>query len=257
MRTVFLTVAAALLFSGCGAIRSYSYKQPKEPQSAKTKSAKSGDAKMRPYEVNGKSYTPTMVSIGEEFQGIASWYGPDFHGKLTANGEQYNMYDQTAAHKTLPMNTMVRVTNLTNKESVVVRINDRGPFVEGRIIDLSFSAGKKIGLEHSGTAPVRLHVLGFDGAIVASSTAVAPEQKSRVVKNFGIQIGAFKIEENAKKFAASNAIVDGNYRSKVQRFDGSGGSMYRVFLTGFGSEAEAKEFLRQDRFLGAFSISLE
>ena len=94
-----------------------------------------------------------------ELEGIASWYGPGFHGRRTASGEIYNMYAYTAAHKTLPLGTYVRVINLENGKSVVVRINDRGPFKKGRIIDLSYAAAKKIGMIEKGTARVRLEIL--------------------------------------------------------------------------------------------------
>ena len=105
---------------------------------------------LRPYSVMGETYYPKIVSPGTRYEGIASWYGPDFHGKKTSSGEVYDMYDFSAAHKTLPMNTMIRVTNKYNKKSIVVRVNDRGPFVKGRIVDLSFSAGKKLGLDKTG-----------------------------------------------------------------------------------------------------------
>ncbi|MBD3392374.1 MAG: septal ring lytic transglycosylase RlpA family protein [Chitinivibrionales bacterium] len=91
--------------------------------------------------------------------GVASYYGPGFHGKKTANGERFNMYRMTAAHKTLPFGTRVRVTNLDNGKSVIVRINDRGPYKKGRIIDLSKGAAKKIGMIGTGTARVRLQIL--------------------------------------------------------------------------------------------------
>ena len=91
--------------------------------------------------------------------GMASYYGPGFHGKRTANGERFNIHDLTAAHKTLPFNTRVQVTNLANKKSIIVRINDRGPFKKGRVIDLSKGAAKKIGLIQTGTAKVKLEVL--------------------------------------------------------------------------------------------------
>jgi rare lipoprotein A len=91
--------------------------------------------------------------------GLASYYGKDFHGRKTASGETFNMYDMTAAHKRLPFGTKVRVTNLKNGQSVVVRINDRGPFVHGRIIDLSYAAAKEIGLVEMGVTKVRVEVL--------------------------------------------------------------------------------------------------
>lgn len=103
-------------------------------------------ATMRPYKIAGKWYYPTLAKVGDVQRGIASWYGPNFHSKKTSNGEIYNMYADTAAHKTLPMNTMVRVDNKENGKSVIVRINDRGPFVSGRIIDLSNKAAHAIGM---------------------------------------------------------------------------------------------------------------
>ncbi len=95
----------------------------------------------------------------QEMEGIASWYGPDFNGKLTANGEVYNMDDMTAAHKTLPLGSVVRVNNLDNGKSVEVRINDRGPYVKGRIIDLSKAAAHAIDMGNGGTAHVRLDLI--------------------------------------------------------------------------------------------------
>lgn len=103
--------------------------------------------------------TPTMLAQAAK-SGRASWYGPGFHGKRTANGERFNQNAMTAAHRTLPFGTKVKVTNLHNGRSVVVRINDRGPFSRGRVIDLSKAAASVIGLFQSGTAPVRIQVLG-------------------------------------------------------------------------------------------------
>ncbi|MCK4577915.1 MAG: septal ring lytic transglycosylase RlpA family protein [Candidatus Marinimicrobia bacterium] len=99
------------------------------------------------------------VRIGQVIVGISSFYGPDFHGKLTANGEVYDMYGRTAAHKTLPLNTIVRVTNLSNGRSIIVRINDRGPYVAGRILDLSYGAAKKLGFLNQGTTKVKIEII--------------------------------------------------------------------------------------------------
>ncbi|RDU73488.1 septal ring lytic transglycosylase RlpA family protein [Helicobacter aurati] len=120
-------------------------------------------ATMRPYTIRGKTYRPHPVKVGDTFDGIASWYGPDFHAKATSNGETYNMHAHTAAHKTLPMNTIVSVFNKDNGKSTVVRINDRGPFVEGRIIDLSNVAARDIQMVGKGVANVRIEVVGFGG----------------------------------------------------------------------------------------------
>ncbi len=117
---------------------------------------------MKSYTVNGKRYEPFVPQIGQRFRGVASWYGPNFHGGKTANGEYYDMTTMTAAHKTLPMNTRVRVTNLDNGMSTIVRINDRGPFVNNRIIDLSQAAAEAIGMIKKGTARVELEVVDYD-----------------------------------------------------------------------------------------------
>ncbi len=110
-----------------------------------------------------------LYNLGFPFnqKGIASWYGKEDHGDLTASGEPYNMYEYTAAHRTLPFGTLVKVTNLKNGKSVIVRINDRGPFVKGRIIDLSYASAKKIGMIKQGTAPVSLEVVDVSGLSIA------------------------------------------------------------------------------------------
>ena len=109
-------------------------------------------------QLNGSNSEPLQVAHSVH-NGKASWYGPGFHGRLTANGERYNQYSLTAAHKSLPFGTKVKVTNVHNGRSVVVRINDRGPFVRGRVIDLSTAAARNIGMIHHGVVPVRLQVL--------------------------------------------------------------------------------------------------
>ncbi len=110
-----------------------------------------------------ESETPPSLSTkfrpGESFVGVASYYGPNFHGRQTANGETFDMYGITAAHKTLPFNTVVRVTNLKSNQSTLVRINDRGPFIPGRVLDLSYGAARKIGLLVDGTARVRIDII--------------------------------------------------------------------------------------------------
>jgi rare lipoprotein A len=119
-----------------------------------------------PYQVNGVWYTPA-VDYGYDETGIASWYGADFHGKLTANGETYDMNEVTAAHKTLPMPSLARVTNLENGRSLIVRVNDRGPFVAGRIIDLSRRSAQLLGLEGKGTGRVRVQILAEESREIA------------------------------------------------------------------------------------------
>jgi len=122
---------------------------------------------------------------GDIQTGLASWYGPDFHGKETSSKEIYNMYDMTAAHKSLPFGTHVMVTNLENGKSVMVRINDRGPFVKGRIIDLSYSAARILDMVDQGVVKVRIEVV----------EDMSPLKSSQ---RFSIQVGAFVFRENAE-----------------------------------------------------------
>lgn len=116
-----------------------------------------------PYEVNGKVYTVLPTAAGYRAEGIASWYGTKFHGNRTANGEIFDLYLPTAAHRQLPIPSYVRVTNLSNQRTVVVRVNDRGPFHAERIIDLSYAAAVKLGMAENGTAPVRVETVSMAG----------------------------------------------------------------------------------------------
>ena len=118
-----------------------------------------------PYIVDGKKYYPRK-NLNYDKKGIASWYGPKFHGKLTANGEIFNQYELTAAHKTLPIPSAVKVTNLKNNKSLIVRINDRGPFVNDRIIDLSYQSAKKLNMLKAGTGFVRVQVLRSESILL-------------------------------------------------------------------------------------------
>ncbi|WP_201354168.1 septal ring lytic transglycosylase RlpA family protein [Hydrogenimonas urashimensis] len=212
-------------------------------------------ATLRPYSINGKTYYPTVVSLGWQQEGVASWYGPNFHGGKTSNGETYNMYEMTAAHKTLPMNTMVRVINRRNGRSVVVRINDRGPFVKGRIIDLSYAAAKKLGIDRTGTAPVRLTVLGFDNIIASMAKQAGRRVKKEVVlSGFGVQVGAFKHYRGAEIYRNRYDNFEGRYHAEIRKFIVHGEPLYRVWLLGFKSEAEARDFIKAWGIPGAFII---
>jgi rare lipoprotein A len=181
----------------------------------------------KPYFVLGKWYYPIPTYRGQIFRGIASWYGPDFHGKLTANGEIYNMYGYTAANKILPLGTIVKVTNLNNYKSVIVRINDRGPFVKGRIIDLSYIAGKKIGIDKTGTAPVKIVVLSTP----ISKNLSKSKQKNGKIK---IQVGAFSSFRGAKRT-----------KNKYKRFNSyikNRNGIYKVYIGHFKTKKEANNF---------------
>jgi rare lipoprotein A len=154
------------------------------------------------------------VRSGVVERGIASWYGHPFHGRRTASGEVYDMHRLTAAHKTLPFGTLVEVTNLANRERVVVRVTDRGPFVRGRVIDLSYEAAKRIGMIGPGTARVELRVVGTDTAppVVAEAPKVAPPGSG-----FTVQVGAFQERQRAE---AVRSELARQYADVVVRSDG-------------------------------------
>lgn len=118
-----------------------------------------GTAKKSSYTVNGKTYTVSKPKKNYAENGVASWYGRKFHKRRTSSGERYNMYKLTAAHKTLPFATRLRVTNLNNGKNVIVKVNDRGPFVSHRIIDLSYAAAKKIGMVNQGLVKVKVETV--------------------------------------------------------------------------------------------------
>lgn len=162
------------------------------------------------YEVLGKRYTVMPSSDGYRERGVASWYGEKFHGNLTSNREVYDMYGMTAAHKTLPLPTYVRVRNLGNGREIVVRVNDRGPFVHNRIIDLSYSAALKLDMVGTGTSLVEVEAISFDGpsgdrpvraVTPAEAPAPAPLPASPQIDEDRIflQVGAFGSRDNAER----------------------------------------------------------
>jgi len=186
---VFLLLLPLLFAFSCGGER------PQVifvPQASKPKLEKRKKCKYT-YTVKGKTYCVRKSAAGFVQVGIASWYGPGFHGSKTASGEIYNMYKLTAAHKTLPLGTFVKVINLENGRSVIVKINDRGPFVPGRIIDLSYAAAKRLGMLKKGTAKVEIIALGKK-----VDHRYLPENYYR--GNFFVQVGAFRNKFNAYKF---------------------------------------------------------
>ncbi|MDX1587051.1 MAG: septal ring lytic transglycosylase RlpA family protein [Balneolaceae bacterium] len=166
-------------------------------------------------------------------EGVASWYGPNFHGKLTANGERYDMYGLTAAHRTLPFNTLLRVENKTNGESVVVRINDRGPFAKNRIIDLSRKAAEEIDMIGNGTAPVKLVLLEGD-----LENARTSDLKTAT---YTVQLGSFQSEEGA--FELSRKIKG----SRVEEIPLNNRTVYRVYYGIYIDKEEAERNMQQLR----------
>ncbi|PIS36229.1 MAG: septal ring lytic transglycosylase RlpA family lipoprotein [Nitrospirae bacterium CG08_land_8_20_14_0_20_52_24] len=170
--------------------------------------------------------------------GLASWYGADFHGKLTANGEVYDMYKISAAHKTLPLGSRVRVTNQKNGKSVVLRINDRGPFVDGRIIDLSYAAASLLGMADEGVVPARVETIELgdnryyapNGAVVSSGSMF-----------YTVQVGSFQQKENA--LTLKSALESRFEPVFIREWNNRAGLFYRVRVGKFSTEADAEDLL--------------
>ena len=220
--THLLLILLSITLASCGSSKT----KDGPPRSGSTRIPDlPGDAVPRPepksrygngpdYEVLGKHYTVMKSSHGYKERGVASWYGKKFHGRLTSNREPYDMYGMTAAHKTLPLPTYVRVRNLSNNRSIIVRVNDRGPFVHNRIIDLSYSAALKLDMVKSGTGLVEVEAISFDEPSgdrpVRRTTAPAPVARTpdpappQIDENrIYIQVGAFGSRENAENRLAT------------------------------------------------------
>ncbi len=197
----------------------------------------------KPYKVGKKWYQPIPSAKDFRQKGLASWYGKKFHGRKTSNGEIYDMYAMTAAHKTLPLGTHVRVTNLSNNKEIVVRINDRGPFVRSRIIDLSYTGAKKLGIVGPGTAPVKIVALGALNAASSGSDASYLPMNYYAGK-FTFQIGAFKDLKNAEKLVAK---LNKKYKNAhISPLKINGETFYRVRV---GKYSTLQEIIKDEDIL--------
>lgn len=261
---LFLILVASV-FNGCstrgkGVYRAYTpsttYSYNKSSHSSRLNKKTYSHPTMKPYVVRGIKYFPNVVEVGDNYSGVASWYGPDFHGKLTSNGETYNMHDMTAAHKTFPMNTIVKVINVENGLSAIVRVNDRGPFVGTRIIDLSNAAAHKIKMVGKGTAKVKLEVLGFQSK---GSTKIASKEDLKSIPqesqaaDYAIQIGSFSVFDGALKLQQKYNGQDG-YETIIKDIDNGASRAFKVWLKGFRSEKEARDYLASSIFHNSFIV---
>lgn len=229
------------------------------------------------YEVFGKRYYVLTTSDGYRERGVASWYGPNFHGKQTSGGEVYDMHAMTAAHKTLPIPTWVEVTNLTNGKRVIVKVNDRGPFVDDRIIDLSYSAAEALDMIKTGTARVQVRALGAPNAApalpvpVQASTAPAPARRGFSIiseaeadtprpgdvafRPLYVQVGAFAEQKNAQSLV--QRLRQGGFDNSFVVSTGQGSA--RIHRVRIGPLGNADEFdrIRYDlRAVGVFESRL-
>lgn len=245
-KQLFLYGCCFLLISSCAPKKSTVTRQPDEKTRTK--------ASQRPYTVLGQRYEPLQNHERFVQTGIASWYGKDFHGKKTSNGEKYDMYAMTAAHKTLPLGVYVKVRNTKNGRSEIVRVNDRGPFVKGRIIDLSYVAAKKLGVDVAGTAPVRIEALGYQ----QDSTGGYKEPATYDSGNYTVQVGSFKENANAERLSGEMKKLHGF--SEVRLTNVNGERFYRVYAGKYSSltAAEtAEENFGENGYPGSFVVSLD
>lgn len=217
---LLLLLAALVLLTGCGEKKRARVHVPPPPEASQPES------RPEPIEVPANA-KPILVETG-----LASWYGPPYHNRRGANGEVYDMNAMTAAHRTLPLNSVVRVTNLTTNQAALVRITDRGPFVDGRVIDLSLAAARETGVWRAGTAKVRLEVLQAPAPLATGG-------------RWCVQIGAFAEEEQAQKLKGRLAR---RYKTaKVLAFASPAGDYWvRVRVLG-DDRRRAEEILRENR----------
>jgi rare lipoprotein A len=208
-----------------------------------------------PYEIFNKKYYPIPSSDGYIENGTASWYGPNFHGLKTSNGEIYNMYEMTAAHKILPMDTMLLVTNLDNGRKTVVRVNDRGPFVQGRILDLSYKAAKTLEIVENGTARVQIVALA-EGEMRGLGQQPILHYKNLSIGEFYVQIGSFAQRFNAARL--QKRFTDAGHTTVIQKTFSPEPILYRVHVyvgKTLQDARRAEKALVERGYRGAFIIA--
>jgi rare lipoprotein A len=215
-----LAALTVLVGAGCAARHPSSSAAEPAPQFDSSPSAASATNEPRSDPLVG--HDAAAAAFAE--QGVASWYGLPFHGRRAANGEIYDMYKLTAAHRTLPFDTVVRVTNLSNGLHADVRIIDRGPFVEDRVIDLSLAAARALGMEATGTALVKLEVIASGAPLEGT---------------FAVQVGAFSERDNAERLKLRLAPRYGTV--SIQDYDAPAGRLYRVRVGSEPSVAAAQQ----------------
>jgi rare lipoprotein A len=183
----------------------------------------------KPYTVFGKRYVPLKSNAGFKQKGTASWYGKKFHGKRTSSGEPYDMYKMTAAHTVLPIPSYARVTNLKNRRSVIVRVNDRGPFKHNRVMDLSYAAALKLDVVETGTGQVEIIAINESKPVSKDLPAKELSKAEYTGQRVFIQLGAFSNQAAALNLQ-SQLQSDGYTNALIKRIEHNGLSIYRVRL---------------------------
>jgi len=210
----------------------------------------------RPYVAFDKKYTPMTKIIPFEEEGYASWYGKRYHGKKTSIGETYDMYQMTGAHKTLPLPCYIKVTNLKNKRSVIIRVNDRGPFIDERIIDLSYAAAHRLRIIETGSELVRIEMVNPSLTSKNIKEADNVTSANSSIKYFYIQAGAFSSEDNASYLI--NRLSKIQFRNSLNIKKLSKNSLHLVTIGPYDSKINAEQALKdisQKIQLNSFIIS--
>lgn len=248
LTTLFVGLLVVVFMTGCASVSPLSKRVHSTPSGSSSKPSGSYDPKTNPYTVMGKTYYPLQTAAGYDEVGKASWYGKDFHGKKTANGQIYNMYGVSAAHKTLPLGTKVRVTNLDNRRTIELVINDRGPFVHGRILDLSYGAAKKLDTVEQGVARVRITAIG---------TVTRPVSKyATAAKYYHVRVGAFAERANAER-TLRELKARGYGSAKITTVNRGGRKLHIVQAGSYTSrdKAESVQLRLKDAFPSCYIVS--
>ncbi len=262
-----LPLAAALLLAGCGGLGgrdggpSYSADLSHVPDPVPRTEPRSRYGNPESYVVNGKRYAVRNSAEGYVERGIASWYGTKFHGRRTSSGETYDMHALTAAHTSLPLPTYVRVTNLNNGRSTIVRVNDRGPFHDNRVIDLSYAAASKLGIVETGTGLVEVRAITAGQpapppaiaqtlpAVTSAAAAGAAAAPGRPVGLY-LQVGAFVSRSNAEQLRSRLSTEPLPPIQVQQAADAANTPIYRVRVGPIPSVDEADRLAAQLGSLG-------
>ena len=262
IRQSLLLIFLSVLLVACGSSRARMPADNQLPTGSNGGVGKIGN----PYKISGKWYYPKEEKSYDAV-GIASWYGKEFHGKPTANGETYNMNALTAAHKTLPLPTNVKVTNLQNGRSIIVRVNDRGPFVGDRVIDLSRRAAQILGFTSQGTTKVRIQALDRNGNTPKKYKQYSENTKKPVmqiakeqiaepttIRELVVQAGSFREKVNAH--SRIRELENAGIKANITQALVNGVTYFRVIIDGFSNRGVAESALERIQSRGFYDARI-
>ena len=249
IRPVLSALVLLLMLTACTGVRdsapaNYTKQWDEIPDAVPAAVTPSKYGNPNSYTVMGKTYYVKDSSDGFKQKGIASWYGSKFHGRRTSSGEEYSMYSMTAAHKTLPIPVYVEVTNIDNGRVATVKVNDRGPFHEGRIIDLSYAAATKLGVAQTGTANVTIRVVTPETGKERQGGDVSVKSSHSESDKLYVQVAAFSTEKNARQHL-EKLQDEGFFDVRLYQETEKGKTIYRVKIGPLPTVHVAKNVLAQ------------